>query len=242
MGTDLVVGRKRVPKPAAGTMAVRNGLLVGLFMVRELIGRPYNEAVTSLGESYESKTSWRRALLGQRRAGSEITRSAENEALISAVLAWIGDGRITTVCAYVPVDGEPGSLELLDGVRAAGSRVLLPIVVGAEPLDWAEYVGPDSLRPARFGLLEPDGERLGSGAIGEADAILVPALAVDHHGVRLGRGAGHYDRSLVLAAPGADMIAVVRDDEFVARLPGEEHDVRMSAVVTPERGVLRLPV
>ena len=63
--------------------------------------------------------------------------------------------------------------------------------------------------------------------------ILVPALAVDRSGVRLGRGGGYYDRSLPLRAPGARLIAVVRDDELVAELPGEPHDVRMTHALTP---------
>ena len=138
----------------------------------------------------------------------------------------------------MPVRGEPGSTELLDALRAAGHRVLLPVVVGAAPLDWAEYAGPESLDRARYGLLEPNGPRLGAAELGAADAVLVPALAVDERGVRLGRGAGHYDRSLPLADPAAQLIGVVRDAEFVAELPGEEHDIRMHAVITPGRGLV----
>jgi 5-formyltetrahydrofolate cyclo-ligase len=181
-------------------------------------------------------------LLEQRRSAAETTRSAETAALRGSLLPWIEKHRITTICAYVPVQGEPGSPELLDALREAGCRVLLPIVVGSAPLDWAEYSGVDSLRPARFGLLEPSGTRLAPEAIAEADAVLVPALAVDHQGVRLGRGAGHYDRSLPAASSRAALIGVIRDDEFVSELPGEDHDVRMNAVVTPDRGVVELPV
>lgn len=162
--------------------------------------------------------------------------------LRSALSRWIDESGIRTVCAYVPVGGEPGSLALLDAIRAAGCRVLLPVVVGSAPLDWAVHEGEDSLQRADFGLLEPSGERLGDRAVAEAEGVLVPALAVDRRGVRLGRGAGHYDRSLPLASDDVELVAVVRDSEFVDELPGEEHDVRMGAVLTPERGVVRLPV
>ncbi|WP_460957064.1 5-formyltetrahydrofolate cyclo-ligase [Parasphingorhabdus pacifica] len=198
--------------------------------------------MTSLGELSESKRSWRDVLLKQRRSLPETTRSAETEMLRPAVSDWIERHGMATVCAYVPVGGEPGSLDLLDALRSAGCRVLLPVVTGASPLEWSVYEGGESLRRADFGLLEPAGERLGSSAIGTADGILVPALAVDGSGVRLGRGAGHYDRSLPLAAADADRVAVVRDSEFVDELPGEEHDVLMNAALTPERGVVRLPV
>lgn len=198
--------------------------------------------MTSLGDLCQSKDDWRRTLLERRRSTPETTRSAESAALCAGVLGWIGDHRITTVCAYVPVGEEPGSPRLLDDLRAAGCRVLLPIVVRRSPLDWAEYTGPDSLEPAGYGLLEPSGTRLGPEGVGLAEAVLVPALAVDRRGVRLGRGAGFYDRSLPLAAPEAALIGIVRDEEFVDELPGEDHDVRMRAVLTPGRGVTALPV
>jgi 5-formyltetrahydrofolate cyclo-ligase len=227
-------------------MAVWNpaavGWMLGLFMPWEPIGQSYTGDVITLEEISELKAQWRRRLLEQRRTAAKSTRSAETAALRRDLLRWIADHRIATVCAYVPVRGEPGSTELLDDLVEAGCRVLLPIVVGAEPLEWAEYTGADSLHPARYGLLEPSGARLGTMAIAEADALLVPALAIDRQGVRLGRGAGHYDRSLPSASASAELIGVVRDGEFVAELPGEDHDVRMTGVLTPERGVVRLPV
>lgn len=159
------------------------------------------------------------------------------------VAKWLAEKSVTTtVAAYVPVGDEPGSVELLESLLRAGHRVLVPVVVRRRPLDWAEYTGPDSLQPATYGLLEPAGDRLGPEAVGQAGALVVPALAVDHRGTRLGRGAGYYDRSLPLAAPEAELAAVVRDEEFVPELPGEEHDVRMPRVLTPRRGVVRLPL
>ena len=73
-----------------------------------------------------------------------------------------------------------------------------------------------------------------------ASAVLVPALAVDRRGVRLGRGGGYYDRSLALCRPGTRLIAVVRDDEIVEELPSEAHDVRMTHALTPRQGVIAL--
>lgn len=144
------------------------------------------------------------------------------------------------VCCYVPVGSEPGSPELITSLASAGRRVLLPVVVGAAPLDWAYYSGPDSLTPGPYGLLQPSGPRQGAAAIGQADLVLVPALAVDRAGHRIGRGGGHYDRSLPLARPGAPLVAVVRDDEVVDALPYEPHDVLMTAVLTPNGGHVRL--
>jgi 5-formyltetrahydrofolate cyclo-ligase len=187
-------------------------------------------------EDRDSKKTWRSRLLAARQALPAPSRAAEAHALATAVVTVTGN----TVCGYVPVGTEPGSADLLDALVADGRRVLLPVVTGAAPLDWAEYTGPDALRPGRYGLREPAGPRLGPAAIGRADAVLVPALAVDRRGVRLGRGGGHYDRSLPLAAPGAALVAVIRDDEWVQRLPDEPHDVRMTALLTPRLGLVGL--
>jgi 5-formyltetrahydrofolate cyclo-ligase len=217
-------------------------VLVGLLMTSQLIGEPYSGAVSSLDEFCASKSQWRDRLLQQRRALDGRSRDVDDQRLHAGLASWLGEQEVNAVAAYVPVGGEPGG-ELPAMLRAAGLRVLLPIVVDrASPLDWAEYTGPDSLRPATYGLLEPAGQRLGATAIAQVDAVLVPALGVDHQGVRLGRGAGHYDRSLPLANPGVERIAVVRDVEFLTELPGESHDVRMTGVITPGGGVARLPV
>lgn len=143
------------------------------------------------------------------------------------------------VCAYVPVRAEPGSTAMLEALRAAGARVLLPVTGPPGPLSWAEYTGSAGLRRARFGLLEPAGPVLAD-AITLAELILVPALAVDRRGVRLGRGAGYYDRTLAAARPRARLVAVVRDDELLDRLPEEPHDLRMGWALTPHGGLHRL--
>lgn len=191
--------------------------------------------MTPTGRDSE-KDSWRKRLVKARAELSSEVRAAEAQALADAVSAvgWPA----ATVCAYVPVGTEPGSVALLDALRAAGRRVLLPIVTGREPLDWGVYFGADSLVPGPYGLREPSGLRLGRGAVANADAVLIPALAVDRQGVRLGRGAGHYDRSL--GAVTAPRIAIVRDEEYVDRLPAEPHDVLMTAVLTPSGGFVRL--
>lgn len=126
---------------------------------------------------------------------------------------------------------------MLEALRTAGARVLLPVTGPPGPLSWGEYTGTAELRPARYGLLEPIGPVLPPETVGRAGLILVPALAVDRRGVRLGRGAGYYDRTLAAADPSARLIAVVRDDELVERLPEEPHDIRMGWTLTPSGGL-----
>lgn len=186
-----------------------------------------------------TKAQHRAALLAARRAVSDQVRKAEAEALSSHVTAVARPG--DTVCAYVPVGAEPGSPELLDRLRDLGTRVLLPVTRAGDPqaLLWGEYT-PGNLHAGRFGLLEPDGPRLDTTAVAQASVVLVPALAVDRRGVRLGRGGGYYDRSLALCAPGARLVAVVRDEELIEELPSETHDILMTHALTPHQGLVAL--
>ena len=184
-----------------------------------------------LGADPGSKCAWRERLLAARRTVPAEIHAAQAHALASGALSVPGD----VVCAYVPFGTEPGSLTLLDALIRAGRRVLLPVTRETGPLNWADYRGPDGLRRGPFRSREPDGELLGPDAISWADVIFVPALAVDRLGVRLGRGAGFYDRSLPRAT--GQLVAVIRDEEFVAALPAEPHDVRMTAVLTPSAGL-----
>lgn len=135
-------------------------------------------------------------------------------------------------------------MALLDTLLSEGVTVLLPVtrqgIDGTpDPLWWGAY-RPGQLVPGRFGLREPSGPHLPPITVAEAGVVLVPALAVDRNGVRLGRGAGFYDRSLPLCRSATRLIAMVRDEEVVDKLPGEPHDVRMTDVLTPARGLVAL--
>lgn len=179
------------------------------------------------------------------RARRKVTPEAHarEAATLAEHLAGIGaPGR--TVCAYAPIGSEPGSLTMLDALQAGGARVLLPVarhdVTGVPlPLQWGEY-RPGRLIDARFGLREPARPWSPADAVADAAVVLVPALAVDRRGVRLGRGAGFYDRTLGSADPAAFLVAVVRDEEFVEQVPAEAHDVRMTHVLTPRCGLVAL--
>lgn len=187
------------------------------------------------------KATWRSYLADARSAVSLQQRVADAQALAEAASSVpVPD----TVCCYVPFGTEPGSIALAGVLQAAGARVLLPVIPpGPGELDWAEYTGTDTLVRGRLrGVLEPSGPRLGASALTGAGLVLLPALAVDRTGVRLGRGAGYYDRTLAHAGPETMLVAVVRDEELVEKLPAEPHDVRMTGALTPSRGLVRFPV
>ncbi len=186
-----------------------------------------------------TKPALRSQILAVRRALPESLRAAETRSLQTQTTRLAAG--VDTLGAYIPVGSEPGaaadSVPLLDVL--AGTRILVPIARADLPMQWAEY-RPGELVAAPFGLREPHPPWLPPESIAEATVVLVPALAVDRRGARLGRGAGFYDRALPLAAAGARLVAVVRDDELLDEVPSEPHDVPMTHALTPGRGLIRL--
>lgn len=179
------------------------------------------------------KARLRDTQLARRRARPAAERAAAAAAVTTALLRGLRGAH--TVAAYVPDDLEPGHGRLPAAYTQLGARILLPVVPTAgRQLGWAVDTG--RLAPGRFGILEPLGPRLGPTAIGTAEVVVVPALAVARDGVRLGRGGGYYDRALAHVRRDAVLVAVVFDDELVPELPSEPHDLRVSAVVTPGGG------
>lgn len=179
----------------------------------------------------------RRRLLARRAAIDDLDAVAARLARHVLGQGWAVGGRC--VAAYVPVGSEPGSVALLDQLRARGVRLLLPVVAGRE-LDWARYDG--DLRAGPWELIEPAGTPLGVRALAAADVVLVPAVAVDHRGTRLGRGAGFYDRALPRARAGTPLLALLHDGELLAEmLPVEPHDIALTGAITPADGLISLP-
>jgi 5-formyltetrahydrofolate cyclo-ligase len=158
-----------------------------------------------------TKTTCRAALLAARAALPPEVRAA-GDAARDAVLAPLLRG--VRLAAYASFGTEPSTAGLVD------ERTLLPVVRPDRDLDWA-------LR----------GELQGVAALAGCDVVLVPALAVDRRGVRLGRGGGSYDRALPRAR--GLVVALLHEGELVDALPGEPHDVPVAAVALPS-GLVRL--
>ena len=143
---------------------------------------------------------------------------------------------LDSVAAYVSVHHEPCTHLLLERLRQRGVSVLLPVLGPQLSRCWGYYRGIGDLATRAPGRPpEPCGEILPSEEVGQVEALIVPALAVDRHGRRLGQGGGWYDRMLPLRASSAQVFAMVHPDELVAGpLPVEAHDVTVDAVITCE--------
>jgi 5-formyltetrahydrofolate cyclo-ligase len=193
----------------------------------------------AVGSTSAQKVALRDQLVTARRRHRLAAAREDAEAIAAHLLDAPEVRRAATVAAYVSLTNEPGTGPLVEQLHAAGRRVILPVLLPDNDLDWATYTGPEALLPASRGLLEPAGPRLGVDAVATADVVLCPGLAVDHLGNRLGRGGGSYDRALARVPVGTFVCTLLYAEELLPHVPAEDHDRRVTAVVTPA-GLTRL--
>ena len=141
---------------------------------------------------------------------------------------------------YVAIDGEVETRSILAGALAEGRRIAVPVIQRRHRLAAAEIrnMGVDLRRRGSFGIPEPkthSRRRVGPKAL---DLVVVPGIAFDRSGQRLGRGKGYFDRFLVKVPPEVPRVALAFGFQVLQRLPTEPHDQPVSAIVT-ERGVIR---
>ena len=140
-----------------------------------------------------------------------------------------------TVMAYWPLADEVDVRQLIDRIVAEGRVVLLPKVTGDTTMELRRYTSPADLAEGAFRIMEPVGEPFTD--YDQIDAVLVPGMAFDAAGHRLGRGKGYYDRFLaahfspLTPHPSPLLIGVCFPFQRVAEVPSEEHDVVMDEVV-----------
>jgi 5-formyltetrahydrofolate cyclo-ligase len=187
----------------------------------------------------DDKAALRRRILAARKNLTGQQRDEAGRRLRDHVLALPQVQMAGTVAAYYSIATEPPSRGLVYALWKRGTYVVLPRlrtgVSASKDLDWASYEGPDSMAPARLGLLEPT--EPGGKAITSADAVIVPALAVDRRGNRLGRGGGFYDRALAHVGPLIPVIALLYDDELLDAVPAGPLDRPVQMVARPDAGV-----
>ncbi len=171
----------------------------------------------------------RRARAAERTVAARHTDAARlAEAVIAGVRAHLGS-EVCRVAAYEAQPTEPPTDVLRQRLLEEGYEVVLPLTLPDRDLDW---------RSAD----DPGAGPLGLGAIAGASVVVVPALAVDRGGSRLGQGGGSYDRALARCRPDTLVVALVHDDEVLdtGAVPVGPHDMGVDAVVTPSAGWARL--
>lgn len=165
------------------------------------------------------------------RSAEERAKSAEGLRRTAMSERFIAEA--PSVAAYLALPGEPDLGLLIASLRDGGCHVALPRLADGGGLTFAEFTGelaPGPPTSSGLQIPEPTGPAVN---LADIDVLLLPALAVDLEGIRLGQGGGYYDRT-DLAGPVS--VAVVHDDEFTdLSLPRESHDTVVKAVLTPTR-------
>lgn len=188
--------------------------------------------------AYEEKQALRASMQARRReqpAKEAAAASALAQRHLLNAPCW---HKAHSIAAYAGVRGEVATDALLEAAWMQGKRLLLPRC-GAAPghMDFVACTSPLDLRPARFGLLEPAPELPPEGADAPSpDLIIVPAVAFDRAGNRLGYGGGYYDRHLARAGAHTTIIGLVFSFQIIDHLPVEPWDCPVRALCT-ERGL-----
>lgn len=194
--------------------------------------QPKQTSTAASGAGPTAPAERKQSLRASVRAARSRRTSAERTAFAERLSGWTPPPGTSRVTCFVGVGDEPDTGPLLRALADQGIEVLLPITLPDFSLDWAPYTGEEGLVDARYGLREPTAPRLGQAAVGTADIVVIPALAVDADGRRLGQGAGCYDRALPHVSASTPVLAVVYDDERLTEpLPEEPHDRRVDGVL-----------
>ena len=163
---------------------------------------------------------------------NECAHAAERVAEALLALPELAEAHVVLGYGATPEELDP-ALALAEltalGVTIAYPRIEAPGVLGIHTV-----LDPSELVSGPFGLREPsaDAPRIDPA---EVDAVIVPGVAFDEHGRRLGYGGGYYDRLLPLLRPDCARIGLAFDEQLLPQIPAEEHDEHVDLVVTPTR-------
>lgn len=184
----------------------------------------------------EEKKALRRAMLDWQRALSESERAAMTASLTKALLQFPAYPKAQKIMAYLSLPGEADLDDFLRAALAEGKEIYVPVCLpdfqmeAGRLSDMAHFAkGPHGLRDLPPGYETARPEKL--------DFVLVPAVAVDISGHRLGRGAGYYDRFLSRVSQ-EKRVAVVWDFQLTEAVPAEAHDLSVGAVITEKRSIV----
>jgi 5-formyltetrahydrofolate cyclo-ligase len=169
-----------------------------------------------------------RARCGSLTADARLTAS---HAAVSRLLALPELEGARTVALYAGTREEADPMGALAALLDRGVRAVFPRVVGPQ-LEFAAVRDPGELRPGHRGIAEPAGPLVDPA---EIDVVVVPGLGFGEDGVRLGRGGGHYDRTLSRLPASAVRVGFCFDCQVVEHVPRRSHDQRVAVIVTDRR-------
>lgn len=175
-------------------------------------------------------------MLARRRALTETEARSAGQFAQQALIATREFAEARAVALYFPVHNEVDTAEVMREAQASAKTVLFPAVCPGG-LEFRQICDPGMLRRGAFSIPEPDAA-CPVYSPGEADLIVIPGVAFDMSGRRIGYGKGFYDRALHQLEGKGRLVGLCYDFQIVDEIPGEPHDVRMDIIIT-ERRVIR---
>ena len=182
-----------------------------------------------------SKNAIRKRILSRRDALSPADIAVLSAEVTTRFLASDAFNATATLALYCAIRSEVETSEVFAAAIRAGKRVLYPRTVG-DTLEFVVVESLEALVASRYGIYEPQqGESV---PLAEIDLIVLPGVAFDQKGIRLGYGMGCYDRALAIPVS-PTLVGLAYDFQIVPSLPREEHDIPVHVVVT-ERKILSI--
>ncbi|MCE1225384.1 MAG: 5-formyltetrahydrofolate cyclo-ligase [Geobacteraceae bacterium] len=179
------------------------------------------------------KKALRRDLLARRRAMDQATWHTASASAQQRLADLELFQRAACIALYSPIQQEVDTELLFATARSAGKQVLYPLVCGNN-LQFREVTETGQRASGAFGILEPC--RFGEEhSLASADLIVVPGVAFDLQGHRIGFGKGYYDRCLSQLPKHGTLVGLCHDFQLLEQVPAERHDIRMQYVVTDKR-------
>ncbi|MBT5006055.1 MAG: 5-formyltetrahydrofolate cyclo-ligase [Halieaceae bacterium] len=181
-----------------------------------------------------SKLELRRVLRQRRRALPQAHRANTARQLVRSVKTLLEWSSASKIALYMASDGEADPAEIAKALRHSGKTPYLPIIQEDKSLRFAPWTETATLVANRYGILEP---QTTSCTAAELDIILLPLVAWDTQGHRLGMGGGYYDRSLA-GVQNVIKVGLALELQKVEALVTEPWDIRMDFVAT-ENGLIQ---
>jgi len=183
------------------------------------------------------KQGLRQAILAERMALSVSEATALSRLVQQAFIATGEFAKARVLSIYAPIHNEVDTSEVMHAALASAKVLLFPVVCH-DGLELRRISEPGELRKGAYGILEPTPE-CPAHPPGEADLIVIPGIAYDICGGRIGYGKGYYDRTLHTLEGTGKLVGFCYDFQLLERIAGEPHDVRMDIIIT-ERRIIRL--
>lgn len=195
--------------------------------------------MTEMDDLRQQKQQVRRSAFASRRTQED--KDGLSHLIMARLMALPEYERAETVMFYVDARSEVRTRFALEGILDSGKQIVVPYCASHD-LGLFRLEAMGELEVGTFGILEPLGRLRNlpdkKADVRELDLILVPGVAFDRHGGRLGHGKGYYDKLLRNARPDTRLVALAFECQLFPTIPTEEHDVFMDTVIT-ESGVYR---